>query len=175
MSIYDGSSFALDFIDYLNRNAMDTPEGIFLGATITGEAPFDYPETSPQSSAAVYTNGSPNGMGQIGSSFALNPENGINNADSYGSPFPQTTNAGLWWKEKFPDESCNGKVTKGAKFTAATLADILYTGSGSDLSSGTRFQTGKPIWSLLANPLKIRFKTVLQEANLQDGLLDQAL
>ena len=154
---------------------MDTPEGIFLGATITGEAPFDYPETSPQSSAAVYTNGSPNGMGQIGSSFALNPENGINNADSYGSPFPQTTNAGLWWKEKFPDESCNGKVTKGAKFTAATLADILYTGSGSDLSSGTRFQTGKPIWSLLANPLKIRFKTVLQEANLQDGLLDQAL
>ncbi|MBO6021204.1 MAG: hypothetical protein J6P10_03610 [Aeriscardovia sp.] len=47
MSIYDGSSFALDFIGYLNRNAMDTSEGISLGATITGAAPFDYPKTSP--------------------------------------------------------------------------------------------------------------------------------
>ena len=158
LSIYDGSSFALDFIGYLNRDVVDTPEGVSLEATITGEAPFNYPETSPQSSVAVYTNGTPNGTGQIGSSFALNPENGINNADSYGSPTPQTTNAGLWWKEEFPDESCNGKVTKGAKFTVATLADTLYTGPGSDPSSGDTLSNGQaylePAGGNSQNPLQ---------------------
>ncbi|MBQ1427445.1 MAG: LPXTG cell wall anchor domain-containing protein, partial [Aeriscardovia sp.] len=158
LSIYDGSSFALDFIGYLNRDVVDTPEGVSLGATITGEAPFNNQETSPQSSVAVYTNGTPNGTGQIGSSFALNPENGINNADSYGSPTPQTTNAGLWWKEEFPDESCNGKVTKGAKFTVATLADTLYTGPGSDPSSGDTLSNGQaylePAGGNSQNPLQ---------------------
>ena len=158
LSIYNGSSFALDFIGYLNRDVVDTSDGVSLGATITGEAPFNYPETSPQSSVAVYTNGTPNGTGQIGSSFALDPENGINNADSYGSPTPQTTNAGLWWKEEFPNESCNGKVTKGAKFTVATLADTLYTGPGSNPSSGDTLSNGQaylePAGGNSQNPLQ---------------------
>ncbi|MBO7671305.1 MAG: hypothetical protein J6S25_00945, partial [Aeriscardovia sp.] len=158
LSIYYGSSFALDFIGYLNRDVVDTSDGVSLGATITGEAAFNYPETSPQSSVAVYTNGTPNGTGQIGSSFALDPENGINNADSYGSPTPQTTNAGLWWKEEFPDGSCNGKVTKGAKFTVATLADTLYTGPGSDPSSGDTLSNGQaylePAGGNSQNPLQ---------------------
>lgn len=158
LSIYDGSSFALDFIGYLNRDVIDTSNGVPLGATITGKAAFNHAETSPQSSVAVYTNGTPNGTGQIGSSFALNPETGINNADSYGSPSPQTTNAGLWWKEEFSEESCNGKVAKGAKFTVATLADTLYTGPGSDPSSGDTLSNGQaylePAGGNSQNPLQ---------------------
>lgn len=158
LSIYDGSSFALDFIGYLNRDVIDTSNGVSLGATITGKAAFNHAETSPQSSVAVYTNGTPNGTGQIGSSFALNPETGINNADSYGSPSPQTTNAGLWWKEEFSEESCNGKVAKGAKFTVATLADTLYTGPGSDPSSGDTLSNGQaylePAGGNSQNPLQ---------------------
>ena len=158
LSIYHRSYFALDFIGYLNRDVVDTSNGVSLSATITGKAAFNHSQTSPRSSVAVYTNGTPNGAGQIGSSFALNPETGINNADSYGSPSPQTTNAGLWWKEEFSDESCNGKVTKGAKFTVATLADTLYTGPGSDPSSGDTLSNGQaylePAGGNSQNPLQ---------------------
>ncbi|MBO6021205.1 MAG: hypothetical protein J6P10_03615 [Aeriscardovia sp.] len=82
----------------------------------------------------------------------------MNNADSYGSPSPQTTNASLWWKEKFTDESYNRKVTKGAKLTVATLADTLYTGPVSDPSSGDTLSNGQaylePAGGSSQNPLQ---------------------
>lgn len=156
LSIFHKTYFALDFIGYLNCEAKDTAEGIPLSATVTSVRDFDIPYTSSRSFAYVYTNGTPNAKGW-GSSFVLNSEE-VNNADSFGSPTPQTTDAGLWWKEEFPDESCNAKVAKGAKFTVATLADTLYTGPGSDPSSGKVLSNGEaylePAGGDSQNPLK---------------------
>ena len=157
LSIYHDTYFALDFIGYLNLDATGSAEGVSTSASISGVQDFDIPYTSPQSSTAVYTNGSPNGSGQIGASFALKPEKGLNNADSYGNPTSQTTNAGLWWKEEAPKGSCNGEITKGAEFTVATLADTLYTGPGSTPSSGDMLSNGKaylePAGGEAQNPL----------------------